>query len=319
MKTLIIATGLLLTTSSIYAQTEVLQGVMQGKDYGVVYSLPKTEIEIEIKANKITYKPGEFSKYAERFLRMPNVSNDAEEYWEITEITAKGIGTPNSEATYFVKLKDKTVAPLMELTEDGIVKSINVPYTPAKTSPATPAQPAGETQKKVNPRDFLTEEILIAGSTAKMAELVAKEIYNIRESKNALLRGQADNMPTDGTQMKIMIDNLNIQETAMTEMFTGTREKKEKTFTFRITPDKELFRFHPKKRTEKRKKTSRKVLLIMCPDRHYSPLPMATRKYTRKKLQLPNLEQQNIWLQYCSTKILPLKSILIRQQEAYSK
>lgn len=251
MKTLIIATGLLLTTSSIYAQTEVLQGVMQGKDYGVVYSLPKTEIEIEIKANKITYKPGEFSKYAERFLRMPNVSNDAEEYWEITEITAKGIGTPNSEATYFVKLKDKTVAPLMELTEDGIVKSINVPYTPAKTSPATPTQPAGETQKKVNPRDFLTEEILIAGSTAKMAELVAKEIYNIRESKNALLRGQADNMPTDGTQMKIMIDNLNIQETAMTEMFTGTREKKEKTFTFRITPDKELaneivFRFSKK-------------------------------------------------------------------------
>lgn len=31
----------------------------------------------------------------------------------------------------------------------------------------------------------MTEEILIAGSTAKMAELVAKEIYNIRESKTA--------------------------------------------------------------------------------------------------------------------------------------
>ena len=32
----------------------------------------------------------------------------------------------------------------------------------------------------------------MASSTAKMAELVAKEIYNIRESKNALLRGPAD-------------------------------------------------------------------------------------------------------------------------------
>ena len=42
-------------------------------------------------------------------------------------------------------------------------------------------------QKKANPREFLTEEILMASSTAKMAELVAKEIYNIRESKNAFI------------------------------------------------------------------------------------------------------------------------------------
>lgn len=47
----------------------------------------------------------------------------------------------------------------------------------------------------------MTEEILIAGSTAKMAELVAKEIYNIRESKNSLTRGQADYMPKDGAAL----------------------------------------------------------------------------------------------------------------------
>ena len=70
----------------------------------------------------------------------------------------------------------------MELTEDGIVKSINVPYSKSNETkkmllPVTPAT------VKANPRDFLTEEILMASSTAKMAELVAKEIYNIRESK----------------------------------------------------------------------------------------------------------------------------------------
>ena len=52
MKKLIIAAGLLMTTSA-YAQTEVLTGVTRGKDYGVVYSLPKTQIELEIKANKV--------------------------------------------------------------------------------------------------------------------------------------------------------------------------------------------------------------------------------------------------------------------------
>jgi len=249
MKKLIIAVGLLMATSA-YAQTEVLTGVTRGKDYGVVYSLPKTQIELEIKANKVNYTPGEFSKYADRYLRLSNVSADPEVYWELTSVKVKSVGVPNSEATYFVKLKDKTVAPLMELTEDGIVKSINVPYnqnnSTKKSSPTTPAP-----QKSANPRDFLTEEILMASSTAKMAELVAKEIYNIRESKNALLRGQADNMPSDGAQLKIMLDNLNVQEDAMTKMFSGIQDKEEKTFTVRLTPDKEFnnevaFRFSKK-------------------------------------------------------------------------
>ena len=147
-----------------------------------------------------------------------------------------------------VKLKDKTVAPLIELTEDGIVKSINVPLSPKKSAPM---QPATTQKKKINPRDFLTEEILMAGSTAKMAELVAKEIYNIRESKNALVRGQADNMPKDGEQLKIMLANLEEQEAAMTEMFSGTLNKDEKIFNIRLTPDKEMdnevaFRFSKK-------------------------------------------------------------------------
>ena len=53
MKKFIIATGLLMATSA-YAQTEVLTGVTRGKDYGVVYALPKTQIEIEIKQTKST-------------------------------------------------------------------------------------------------------------------------------------------------------------------------------------------------------------------------------------------------------------------------
>ena len=233
MKKLIIATGLLMATSA-YAQTEVLTGVTRGKDYGVVYSLPKTQIELEIKANKVSYTPGEFSKYADRYLRLTNVSAEPDEYWELNSVKVKSVGVPNSETTYFVKLKDKTVAPLMELTEDGIVKSINVPYSKSnETKKAAPVTPA---TVKANPRDFLTEESLMASSTAKMAELVAKEIYNIRESKNALLRGQADNTPSDGAQLKIMLDNLNLQERAMTEMFSGTLKEEPQTFTIRLTP-----------------------------------------------------------------------------------
>ena len=84
-----------------------------------------------------------------------------------------------------------------------------------------------------------------------MAELVAKEIYNIRESKNALVRGQADNMPKDGAQLKLMLDHLDEQEQAMTEMFSGVLNKEEKIYTIRLTPGKDMnnegaFRFSKK-------------------------------------------------------------------------
>lgn len=227
--------GLLLLTTGTYAQTEVTVGVMRGKDYGVTYLLPKTEIELKIVATKHIYSPGEFCKYAEQFLKLTDVSPIGREYWTLDKIQTSAIGVPDKDKVYFVKLKDKTVAPLMELTEDGIVRSINMPYSgTVKKEPA--AAPVNTIIQSADPRSFLTEEILMASSSAKMAELVAQEIYNIRESKNALLRGEADNMPKDGEQLKLMLDNLNLQEKALTEMFTGKTTDQPETFTIRIVP-----------------------------------------------------------------------------------
>ena len=220
-KKMIWLAGLFIATST-YAQTDVTTGIMRGKDYGVTYLLPKTEIEIVVEATKHTYMPGEFCKYADRYLRMNNVSADPDIYWTIDKLQTRVTGVP----------------------EDGIVRSINMPLS-GRTEPATKI--TATAQEIIDPRKFLTEEILMASSRAKMAELVAKEIYNIRESKNALLRGEADNMPQDGAQLKIMLDNLNLQERAMTEMFSGTLKEEPQTFTIRLTPkemDNEVaFRF----------------------------------------------------------------------------
>lgn len=175
-----------------------------------------------MQATKHTYTPGEFCRYADRYLRLNNVSAEPEEFWTLDKIETRIAGVPDKDNVYFVKMKDKTVAPLMELTEDGIVRSINIPFS---GKPAAKTPEAKATESSIDPRSFLTEEILMSNSSAKMAELVAKEIYSIRESKNALLRGEADNMPKDGAQLKLMLDNLNQQETAMTEMFSGKIKK----------------------------------------------------------------------------------------------
>ena len=96
-------------------------------------------------------------------------------------------------------------------------------YSPdGRSMPAPePFVPAAK-EEPVNPRKFLTEEILAAGSTAKTAELIVREIYDLRENRNLLIKGQADFMPTDGNQMRLMLQQLEMQEHALLQLFTGT-------------------------------------------------------------------------------------------------
>lgn len=215
--------GLLgLTTLTTNAQTQVVTGVMNGKDYGVTYTLPKTAIKANIKVSKITYTPGEFAKYANRFLHLNQVDQSASTSFKLDQFEINLVGNPDPEKVYFVKLKDKTVAPNIELNYAGVIKSINIPFKSNKEIAATELVPA--TNLKLDPKRFYTEEILMANSTGKIAELVAKEIYAIRESRNSLLRGEYDDAPVDGEFLKILLNKMDEQESALLSLFTGSTE-----------------------------------------------------------------------------------------------
>ena len=198
----------------------------------------------------MSYTPGEFCAYADKYLRIANVSDKADTHWEITELTVKPTGVRDPQKGYTVKLRDKSNAALMELDPEGILLSINqqlqepVALVPEKEPVKAPPTSAAT---------VLTEETLAATSTAKMAELAAKDIFNIRESRNAIVRGQADNMPKDGEALKIMLGNLDKQEAALLAMFQGTTTRETRIISVRITPSAEdvkesvLFRFSAKR------------------------------------------------------------------------
>ena len=216
----------------------------------VSYWLPKTKLKVTITTQKNSFKPGEFSRYAERYLRLSDVKDKAEETWEITGITVSSYGVPDKSQLYTLSFPQKGKRPYFELNKEGIIASVNTP-APDEPAPAEPSKPSSESPKKVNPQDYMTEEILMAGSTAKMAELTAKEIYSIRESRNAITRGQADFVPTDGESLKYMLESLSQQEAALLTLFSGTSQTEEHIFTIDVNPDEPitkqiLFRFSMK-------------------------------------------------------------------------
>lgn len=95
-------------------------------------------------------------------------------------------------------------------------------------------------KKTLNGADFKTEEILSAGSTSKMAELTANEIYDIRENRALLTKGQADFMPKDGEQLRLMLANLDQQEEGLLQLFRGTDVKETHILAFDITPTQDV-------------------------------------------------------------------------------
>ena len=66
----------------------------------VSYWLPKTQLTVQVKVQKQTSKPGEFSRYAERYLRLNDVRDKAEEVWTITDVTISAAGIPDKDKLY---------------------------------------------------------------------------------------------------------------------------------------------------------------------------------------------------------------------------
>lgn len=215
---------------------------------GAIYFLPKTTITITIQIEKSTYTPGDFCKYAERYLRMKGVSPTPSVNYRITAIRQEAVAVADTTKGFAVKFDAKTSATNVRLSDDGILLAINA--EPKKVAVRQPFVPVPR-PVAINPRQYMSEEILAAGSTAKMAELTAQDIYEIRESRNLLVRGQADNMPKDGEQLRLMLSQLDQQDRAMTSLFTGTTVNDTTEHTITIVPDKDidrqiLFRFSQK-------------------------------------------------------------------------
>lgn len=245
MKKLFLTLFALLSVSA-GAQTEVSTYTPGLTAEGITYFLPTTRLHITVTATRKSYVPGEFSLYAERFLRLKKVPQSAYDEWTLDAVTVTPYGVADKNNAYTIKFKQKTAAPLVGLATDGRLLSVNAEAAPEEALSVPYVQ--RDTVRRPNPEDFKTEEILSAGNMVKMAELTANEIYDIRENRSLLTKGQADFMPADGEQLKLMLASLAVQEDALLQLFRGTQTVEKHVFTLDYYPqknvDKEiLFRF----------------------------------------------------------------------------
>lgn len=230
---------LLLCSATIKAQDNGLS--VEGSSY----YLPKTALRISLLVEKTTYTPGEFAAYSSRFLKRNDVSLDPSTTYRIAGLKLNSVAQPDTAKFFTAKADAKHSIRSLERDDNGILLAVNA--KPRKVEQPKAFVPAAK-PAPLNPHDFMTEEILNAGSPAKMAELCVKEIYDIRDNKSMLNKGQADYMPKDGEQLRIMLRNLDNQENALMQLFVGTTVKDTVETVVTFVPTREvdkqlLFRF----------------------------------------------------------------------------
>lgn len=231
------------------AQTQTEKFVPGATVEGVSYFLPRTALRMIVTVEKSVTTPGDAHAYAYKYMRLQDVPTHASTTWRVTDIRLIPYGIPDKDKAYSIKLKGRTVAPLVSLSREGLLLGINTKGVAEASLPAIPQPRVIEKavgRAEVN--GYLNRDMLQAGSTAKMAELVAREIYDIRESRDALLRGEADNTPKDGQQLKLMLEGLDRQQRALGSLFAGTTEVTEMRYALDVVPAEEtdkllLFRF----------------------------------------------------------------------------
>ncbi|MBR5297998.1 MAG: DUF4831 family protein [Parabacteroides sp.] len=249
MRNIIIITCLLFHLP-LMAQTKVIKkNAVKANNFGITYSLPKTSLLVNAEVIKITSKAGPYYKYAEKYLGVKNAISEDKVSYQLGKISLENTGIPDPDNTYIVEFKAGTVAPYAYLTEEGLLCSINADYIPKENS-SKENKKRKQQSSQITEASVLSEELLMAGSTAKQAEVAAKQIYRIRESRLNILTGEADNLPPDGEAMKLVIQQLEEQENALTHLFTGIQVKDTSDYEITIDPyddlEKEiLFRFSP--------------------------------------------------------------------------
>ncbi|MFI3240310.1 MAG: DUF4831 family protein [Bacteroidales bacterium] len=209
-------------------------------EYGLVYSLPITHLTITVTAEKTTYKAGEYYKYAQMYLKNSNAIASDSQHWDIIDLNIQSYGTPDTQNQYLMQFRSGTI-PFLMLNDNGLPLSLNIEETQESQS-SNNARNESYVINENKPQSVnatLTSqsgEFLVSESSAKRAEIAAKQIYKIRESRTNLIIGEADQMPPDGEAMKLMLKALDEQEAALLSLFLGEVTTEVTTQTFNYTP-----------------------------------------------------------------------------------
>ena len=222
------------------AQTTQRLNASKANDYGLIYSLPRTLVDITIEAEHTQLTPGEFYNYAGLKLGVNDAVTKPGRTVAVKSITMTPRGVADNDNRWIVQFKPGAT-PYIILADNNCPIAVNTDQVPATDAPDLPQPVKAAPTPLETPAaaQAVTQEMTMSSSLSKRADLAAQRIFELRESRSDLISGQADNTPPDGKSLQLALDNLAAQEAALTAMFVGTRKTYTTVSTVTFEPDSE--------------------------------------------------------------------------------
>lgn len=213
-------------------------------DAQIDYYLPLTAVRMSVLVEHSTFTPGELAAYSNLYLK-ETVQTGASETYRIVGISFSSTALPDTSRHYSVTIDKRHSLLSLSRDRNGVLRAIN---TQAKQTEKPARYTTKKSAKALNPHDYMSQDIINSENPSTMARLVAQEIYDIRESRTALSRGEADNMPTDGEQLRLMMAQMDTQEEALRQAFVGSTATDTAEYVVTFVPDPKvgqqmIFRF----------------------------------------------------------------------------
>jgi hypothetical protein len=211
---------------------------------GIVYSLPQTGIRVHVKATRERYVHGPFQMYAQKMLGIDNAPATDADRWNIDEMSLETFSQPDPNQVYKAI---GAAAQLVSLTDAGILAGINTGIKAAETSIQTQSFLTKDLQNKVNftdlsiwsfysPADSTKSFKMVSKNMDQKAAEAAETIFNLRNSRFALLTNADDEPLPDGKAFEVMRDELSKMEENYLALFIGKSSKQTYEFSFDYVP-----------------------------------------------------------------------------------
>lgn len=225
----------------------------------LVYTLPKTTVEISIEIIKDRYIPGPYVRYAEEHLSIEGVSAREETDYSIGKISMKPVVEADYEYMYSLPAGNKSVldASFLALSSEGLIFSLNDPKEAVANFASTPKNyqfypdrlPSSplKTQKEYIMERIKTDSgfvsipfqqsIVEKKDTQSKAEEAAKFLFSLRERRFDLISGDVDNA-FSGSSLKDALKEINRLEKEYLSLFLGKHFVESRVYTFYVSPER---------------------------------------------------------------------------------
>lgn len=211
--------------------------VLNEGESALVYYSPKTALVLNFKYTVETQERGQFAEYAEELLGIKEFVTETATTYTLKDVIINTKTETDYNRPHKV-VNEAGVPMLLTINDKGLLTGYNVPFAPQEKKAQHPQAPKQDKPHhkggcKVAP---YTEEVLKAANPQAQAFEVAKQILHIRETRMYLLNGEVEHAPADGKSMELVLEELDRQERALTELFIGKKRIRKEQKTIRIEP-----------------------------------------------------------------------------------